>query len=156
MLLLLLLLLLVLHQEKQIIIIVCRRDSTTSSVVGDDRTEVWWAILLGSRRVLLLNKSQLIKLVIGGRTLCHSTSWCVICSTIGLLLLLLLTIGPIRLGEHGLELLHGICAGDLIVKEEVLFIPAYSLLQRKIFLQLVVKLLRHLLQLLDELALLLE
>ena len=32
---------------------------------------------------------------------------------------MLLTIGPIRLGEHGLELLHGICAGDLIIKEEV-------------------------------------
>jgi hypothetical protein len=53
-------------------------------------------------------------------------------------LLLLLTIGPIRLGKHSLELLHGICAGDLIIKEEVLFVPTYPLLQGKILLQLVV------------------
>jgi hypothetical protein len=128
----------VLHQEKEIFIIVCRRDSASPSVVGEDRTEVWWTILLGSRRILLLNKSQLIKLVIGSRTLCQCTTWCVICSTIRLRLLLLLTIGPISLGEHGLELLHGICAGDLIIKEEVLFVPTYPLLESKILLQLIV------------------
>lgn len=93
-------------------------------MITKDVMHVW---LGGSRRILLLNKTQLIKLVICGGRLRGYTRWRVVRSSDHPSTLNIRTNTPSS--EHCFVLLNSADAGDIIIKEEVLIVAADSLLK---------------------------